>query len=75
MSSKLRKLGGFLSGRSWQTNFKTNKICEQYVGPYFSYNPHYGFVAKRISSKVPKVGQVFPYATCNNHSFVVLFVD
>ena len=37
----------FYVGRSWQTlNFKTNKICARYVGPYFTYNPHYGFVAK-----------------------------
>ena len=27
------------------------------------------------NSKAPKVEQVFPCATCNNHSFVVLFVD
>ena len=61
-------------GRSWQTlNFKTNKICQQNVGPYFSYNPHCGLLPE--NRKVPKVGQVFPYATCNNHSFVVLFVD
>ena len=25
--------------------------------------------------KAPKVEQVFPYTTSNNHSFVVLFVD
>ena len=61
-------------GRSWQTlNFKTNKICQQYVSPYFSYNPHCGLLPE--NSKAPKVGQVFLYATCNNHSFVVLFVD
>ena len=29
----------------------------------------------QANSKSPKVEQVFPYATCNNHSFVVLFVD
>ena len=41
-------------GRSWQTlNFKTNKICQQHVGPCFSYNPHYGFFAKRIA-RLPK---------------------
>ena len=62
-------------GRSWQTlNFKTNKICQQYDGPYLSYNPHCGFAAKRIAIKAARIGQVFPHATCNNHSFVVLFV-
>ena len=29
----------------------------------------------QANSKAPKAGQVFPYATCNNHSFVILFVD
>ena len=29
----------------------------------------------QANSKAPKVEQIFPYATCNNHSFVVLFVD
>ena len=64
-------------GRSWQTlNFQANKIDQQYVGPYFSYNPHYGFVAKRIAIKASKEGQVFPYATCNSHSrLLVCFVD
>ena len=33
------------------------------------------FFSCQVNSKAPKVGQVFPYATCNNHSFVVLFVD
>ena len=32
-------------------------------------------VCCQVNSKAPKVGQVFPYATCNNHSFAVLFVD
>ena len=37
--------------------------------------PHYGFVAKRIAIKAPKEGQVFPYATCNSHSrLLVCFV-
>ena len=29
----------------------------------------------QANSKAPKVEQVFPHATCNNHSFVVLFMD
>ena len=29
----------------------------------------------QANSNVPKVEQVFPYATCNNHLTVVLFVD
>ena len=29
----------------------------------------------QANSKAPKVEQFFPYATSNNHSFVVLFVD
>ena len=29
----------------------------------------------QTNSKAPKVEQVFLHATCNNHSFVVLFVD
>ena len=69
-------------GRSWQTlNFKTNKICQQYVGPCFPYNPHYVVVVVVVvvllflPRECPKVEQVFPHATCNNHSFVVLFVD
>ena len=63
-------------GRSWQTlNFEINKICQQYVGPCFSYNPHYFFYLFfcEANSKAHKVEQVFPYAACNNHSFVVLF--
>ena len=28
----------------------------------------------QANSKAPKVEQVFPYATCNNHSFVAFFV-
>ena len=52
---------GFLSGRSWQTlNFKTNKICQQYVGPCFSYNPHYFFYFFcQANSKAPEVKQFF----------------
>ena len=42
--------------------------------PCFSYNPHYGFFCQ-ANSKAPKVEQVFSHATCNNHSFVVSFVD
>ena len=75
MSSKWQKLGWFLNGQIVANTELQNKqdlwTCEQYVSPYFLYNPHYGFVAKRIGNKV---GQVFPYATCNNYSFV-LFVD
>ena len=53
-------------GRSWQTlRFKTNKICQKYVGPYFSYNPHYVFFFFQANSKAPKVGQISPYAACN----------
>ena len=35
---------------------QTIKIGQQYVGPSFSYNPHYSFVAKRIAS-LPKEGR------------------
>ena len=38
------------------------------------YNPDYVFLCQ-ANSKSPNVGQVFPNATCNKHSFVVLFVD
>ena len=36
---------------------------------------HTMFFFCQANSKAPKVEQVFPYATSNNHSFVVLFVD
>ena len=73
---KIRRIFKWAHGKHWTSkqtlNFKTNKVCQQYVGPYFLYNPHCGFDAKR---KAPKIGQVFPYTIWNNHSFVVLFVD
>ena len=40
---------------TFQTYYsKTIKIGQQYVGPSFSYNPHYSFVAKPIAS-LPKL--------------------
>ena len=69
------KLGRFLSGQIVANTELQNKqdlptVCRSllFVQPtlccFFQAN-----------SKAPKVEQVFSYATCNNHSFVVLFVD
>ena len=61
-------------GRSWQTlNFKTNKICQQYS--VLAFRTANTVVFGQVNSKAPKAEQVFPYAICNNHSFVVFFVD
>ena len=37
--------------------------------------PTLRFFVCQANSKAPKVEQFFPYATSNNHSFAVLFVD
>ena len=84
-SSKWRKLGRCLSGQIVANTELQNKqdlptVCRSllFVQPTL---PHYGvrvlfcFVFCQANSKAPKAEQVFPHATCNNHSFVVLFVD
>ena len=56
-------------------NIKTNNICQQYGGPYWLFVQPRLWFCFRAHSKAPREGQVFPNATCNNHSLVVLFVD
>ena len=69
------KLGRFLSGQIVaNTELQNKQDLPTGFGPCFSYNPHDGFFCQ-VNNKAPKVEQVFPYASCNNHSFVVLFVD
>ena len=65
------------------TELQNKQDLPTVFGPCFSYNPHYvvvfGFLLLfcfcQMNSEAPKVEQVFPHATCNNHLFVVLFVD
>ena len=59
----IRQLSTDVSKPQWATELfklitpeQTIKIGQQYVGPSFSYNPHYSFVAKRIAS-LPKEGR------------------
>ena len=68
-------LGKKLSGQIVaNTKLQNKQDLPTVFGPCFSYNPHYVFFCQ-ANSKAPKVEQVFLHATCNNHSFVVLFVD
>ena len=77
------KLGRFLSGQIMaNTELQNKQDLPTVFGPCFSYNPHnvvvfvvFCFVFLQANSKAPKVEHIFPHATCNNHSFVVLFVD
>ena len=63
------------------TELQNKQDLPTVFGPCFSYNPHCVvvvvslFVFCQANSKATKVKQAFPHATCNNHSFVVLFVD
>ena len=66
---------GFLSGQIVANNELQNKqnlrtVCRSllFVQPTL-------WFCCQANSKAPKVGQVFRYVTCNNHSFVDLFVD
>ena len=72
-------LGRFLSGQIVaNTELQNKQDLPTVFGPCFSYNPHYVLFCLffwQANSKAPKVEQVFLHATCNNHSFVVLFVD
>ena len=69
------KLGRFLSGQIVaNTELQNKQDLPTVFDPCFSYNPHHG-VFGQVNSKALRVEQVFPHATCNNHSFVVLFVD
>ena len=70
------KLGGFLSGQIVANTELQNKqdlrtVCRSLL----FVQPTLCFMAKRIAIKAPKVGQVFPNATCNSYSFVIVFVD
>ena len=70
------ELGRFLSGQIVaNTELQNKQDLPTVFGPCFSYNPHYVDFFCQAKNKAPKVEQVFPHATCNNHSFVVLFVD
>ena len=65
----------FVSGQIVaNTELQNKQDLPTVFGPCFSYNPH-DVVFCQVNNNAPKVEQVFPYATCNNHSFVVLFVD
>ena len=72
---KMTKIRRFLSGQIVaNTELQNKRDLPTVCRPYFSYNPDW--FCCQANNKVPKVGQVFPNATCNNHSFfVVLFVD
>ena len=71
----MTKIGRFLSGQivanaELQNTQDLPTVCQSFlfVQPTL-------WVFCQAYTKAPKVEQVFPYATCNNHSFVVLFVD
>ena len=68
---KMAKLGRFLSG---QIVAKTELQNKQDLQQLLFVQPTL-WVFCQANSKAPKVEQVFLHATCNNHSFVVLFVD
>ena len=74
-TSKCWKLGRFLSQQIVaNTELQNKQDLPTECQSLLFVQPTLWFCCQ-MNSKAPKVGQVFPYTTCNNHSLVVLFVD
>ena len=71
--TKIRKIFKWADRGKYWTSKQTRSANR--IRSLLLVQPTLWFLFCQANSKAPKVGQVFRHATCNNHSFVVLFVD